>query len=253
MSPSIINKKNFQETQSLFCKHLRLQAKQPLPDNVTKEQMDLYQSLNFGNMLEAISPCFPVAKSLVSKEDWHDYVKAFIKTLSRTNPFFNQLPYAFLQFMQQRADIVLPEFYLELLHYEWLELYIELLDVTVLDQEVHLEALDISELSLSPLAEIAYYHYPLDKVSKDFIPKEPEDFYVAVYRDADDKVNFLRLNQLTYNLIQDVLKEGMQLDDWIDSIDVGILNMKREDLFAHAVNALQRLISLKIVTSRRKE
>ena len=56
---------------------------------------------------------------------------------------------------------------------------------------------------LSPLAWVLSYRFPVHRIGASFQPDAPGDpVYLAVYRDRDDRVQFMELNAATARLLE---------------------------------------------------
>jgi hypothetical protein len=118
------------------------------------------------------------------------------------------MPREFLKYLEtERNNPDDPAFIKELAHYEWIELA---LMTSELDQDINWDTIDTEgELLngkpvLSPLAWPLTYHYPVQKISPDFIPDSPSEqaTYLLIYRDINDEIHFMELNPVSALLIQ---------------------------------------------------
>ena len=102
---------------------------------------------------------------------------------------------------------------LELAHYEWVELALN-----ISDQEIDLQGIDTeTDLLdavpvLSPLAWPLSYQYAVHRIGPDYLPKQPgeQPTYLVVYRDLNDEVHFLELNPVTAHLLQLISQDEQQ-------------------------------------------
>ena len=83
-----------------------------------------------------------------------------------------------------------PPFMLELAHYEWVELALDVSDAQVPAQ------------GWSPLAWPLAYQWPVQRIGVDYQPLTPpaEPTCLLVWRDAQDKVRFMQLSPFAYQL-----------------------------------------------------
>ncbi|MDF3194386.1 putative DNA-binding domain-containing protein [Pseudomonas sp. 1928-m] len=180
------------DAQRAFAARIRQPAEQSLLEGVTAERMAVYEALFFNNIEGFISGAFPVLHRLIEAERWQRLVRSFIAEHQARTPYFLQISQEFLAWLQQGyvAEAGDPPFMLELAHYEWVEL-----------------ALDVSEAELpvqgwSPLAWPLAYQWPVQRISADFQPSEPpaEPTCLLVWRDGQDKVRFMQLSPFAYQL-----------------------------------------------------
>jgi uncharacterized protein len=180
------------EAQRAFAARIRQPAAQLLLDGVPAERMAVYEELFFNNIEGFISGAFPVLHRLIETSRWQRLVRSFIAEHQAHTPYFLQISQEFLVWLQQGyvAEAGDPPFILELAHYEWVEL-----------------ALDVSEAELlaqgwSPLAWPLAYLWPVQLISAGFQPSEPEaqPTCLLVWRDGQDKVRFMQISPFAYQL-----------------------------------------------------
>jgi len=180
------------ELQQQFAARIRQPAEQPLLDGIPAERMAVYEELFFNNIEGFISGAFPVLQRLIEASRWQRLVRSFIAEHQAHTPYFLQISQEFLAWLQQGyvAEPGDPPFILELAHYEWVEL-----------------ALDVSEAELaeqgwSPLAWPLAYQWPVQRIGVDFQPTTPpaEPTCLLVWRDGQDKVRFMQLSPFAYQL-----------------------------------------------------
>ncbi|MGB4073290.1 DNA-binding domain-containing protein [Pseudomonas sp.] len=180
------------ERQQQFAARIRQPAEQPLLDGITAERMAVYEALFFNNIEGFISGAFPVLHRLIEASRWQRLVRSFIAEHQARTPYFLEISQEFLAWLQQGyvAEAGDPPFILELAHYEWVEL-----------------ALDVSEAELpalgwSPLAWPLAYQWPVQRIGVDYQPATPpaEPTCLLVWRDGQDKVRFLQLSPFAYQL-----------------------------------------------------
>jgi hypothetical protein len=110
---------------------------------------------------------------------------------------FSQLPYEFVRFTSETlvAD-TLPKWLPELLHYEWVELEVDLDEGSSIPDDKN------KDLYLNETAKLLSYNWPVHTISKASLPDEPVPTFLVVYRDYHFKVRFLELNATTMMLLQ---------------------------------------------------
>ena len=96
-----------------------------------------------------------------------------------------------------------PGFMLELAHYEWVELA---LDVSAIElPKVKLDGdLLADQPVISPLAWVLSYQYPVNRIGRDFqpSPEQADTTHIIVYRDRQMQVGFIEINPTTRRLLQ---------------------------------------------------
>lgn len=203
------------DLQRRFAAHIRDPAGQPPPADVQDRRMEIYRALFFRNLDNLLSKNFPVLRTLYDEAGWGELVRDFYIVHRARTPLFPELPREFLQYLQDRragrpGD---PPFMLELAHYEWVELALDLDEAELGEVPADpggdlLRGIPV----FSPLAWPLSYRFPVHRISKDFQPVDapPEATHLLVYRDRGDRVRFMTLNPLTAMLAQ-LLKEDRGL------------------------------------------
>ncbi len=204
----------FKQAQYEFAAHIRDPKSNPIPDGIEPRRMKIYSELFFNNVEDFISNTYPVLKEITEEGEWlkmlHDY---FIHHLSHT-PLFPEMPREFLNYLEtERNNPNDPPFIKELAHYEWIELALMTSD---LDNDINWDQIDVdgdllnNQPVMSPLAWPLTYQYPVQQISRDFLPKEPSEqpVYLLVYRDEKDDVHFMELNPITALLIQKIAEDN---------------------------------------------
>ncbi|UCD68044.1 MAG: putative DNA-binding domain-containing protein [Betaproteobacteria bacterium] len=195
----------FQDYQRAFTRHIRDPKQHPRPTGVTARRMRVYNTLLFNNIFNLVSSCFPVTRRILGKRKWQQLVREFFATHRCHSPYFRQVPEEFLQYMQEReAKASEPDFLIYLLHYEWVELAVD-----ISTKEADAAAIDpAGDLCngrpvLAPAHMLLSYPYPVHRIGKRFqpTPAQQEQTYLLVFRDSHDEVRFVVLNPVSTRLL----------------------------------------------------
>lgn len=230
----------FQLLQKQITSYVRDPENNFPPANIAEPRLILYSELLFNNILDTLSKTFPVCCSIFSKKDWRHLAHDFFKIHQSTSPYFYDIPKEFLTFLaEERDDEKDPDYLYELAHYEWLELALELSEIS-LDFSMINTAGDLLEEQpvVSPLAWIVQYQYPVHKIGKDFQPTttNSEPTYLTILRNEQHKISFVELSALTAQLLSIlinnsnlsgreallILAESMSIDDVASFIEIGL-------------------------------
>ncbi len=189
-----------------FAAHIRDPERHPPPPGVDDRRMAVYRRLFFNNISSLLAGNFPVLRSLYDGQRWQQLVRDFYAEHRCRTPLFPEIAKEFLQYLEQRDTRPQdPPFMLELSHYEWVELALSLdereLGAVPADPDGNLLT---GCPVLSPLAWPLSYRYPVHLIQPDFQPTEPpaEKTHLLVYRNRRDSVRFMRLNEVTRFLLQ---------------------------------------------------
>jgi len=196
---------DFQQIQYAFTAHIREPDKIKKPDDVSTRRMAIYNELLFNNVRGFLETSFPVLHSIYDKDNWTRLAQAFFAHHHSTSPYFVDIPKEFIDFLQtsyqlQDSD---PDFLLEFAHYEWIELVLSIskaeVDNSLIDPQGDLLS---ATPSLSPLAQCLNYSWPVHQISKNNLPTSPQASSIIVYRDHEDKVQFIEANPVLARLFE---------------------------------------------------
>ena len=131
-----VNLPGFRATQLDFAAHVRNPDANPVPTDVESRRMAIYVELVFNNIDKFLSTTFRVTAAILGPDRWRARVRDFIDRHTSTTPFFQEIPQEFLAYLdaegRQEDD---PPFLLELAHYEWVELAVDLDDAEIESEE----------------------------------------------------------------------------------------------------------------------
>ena len=210
----------FQQIQYAFTAHVRNPESNPCPAGIEARRMRIYTELTYNNVEDFMATTYPVLCSICGEEKWHRLVRAYFANHYASTPLFHEMPREFLKYLEQEREPAEDDFpfLLELAHYEWAELALN-----VSDQQADMSCIipdgDLLEgiPVLSPLAWPLSYHFPVHKISPDYLPATPPEqpTHIVVYRNAEDDVHFLEINSVSAHLLQliaeDDRRSGRQL------------------------------------------
>lgn len=207
-------------------------------------RINLYQNLVFSSFNDLIKPCFPVLKSILSASLWEELIRDFIRNHPVSTPLFYQIPGEFVRFLQESASLSRhPPFLADLAHYEWMELVIEL----AMDEPEQTPATAAPSLNsvfrLSTTAAMHHYHYPVEQISQNYLPQKPEDSFLIIWRDANDKVEFMKISAFVYHLLHHMTENKASAHNTLDLEN----HPQREELASLCERLLNELIDKNIL------
>ena len=201
----------FQEIQSSFAAYIRDPERNPMPAGIEQRRMRIYAELFYNNIESFIAKTFPVFREITDDEPWHRLIRDFVREHRAESPYFTHICEEFMQYLDGKmkrpaatAEIMpIPSFALELCHYEWVEMALDLApdaDCEFDDEPVHPD----DALALSPLAWPLRYAYPVRRIGPDYQPVEPPDAptWLIGWRDREDRVRFMASNAVTIRLLK---------------------------------------------------
>ncbi len=195
--------KAFQQTQLDFVAHIKDPLAHPYQGDIADERLQVYRELFFNNVLGFLSSGFPVLESLYEQDAWQVLARKFFANHHCRSPYFIDISKEFVEYLSneyqlQESD---PIFMRELAHYEWLELDVSVRKTSQVSEVWDGES-EVSNVSMSELASLVSYPFPVHQISQDFQPQESSELvYLVVYRDSDDEVNFTLVNEVSAHML----------------------------------------------------
>lgn len=207
------------QQQAVFAAHLRDPQRHAAPP-VAEERIALYRELFFNNVRTLLAGNFPMLHRLLGADRWEQLVRRFYREHPSRTPLFPELGREFLDWLERwqtparpqlrDADAISapdddwPAFMLELAHYEWIELALELdeSDPSRLEFDAQGDPLHGTPL-VSPLAWPLAYRFPVHRIGPDFQPHSPPDAptFLLIRRDAQFVIHFHEIDALGHSLL----------------------------------------------------
>lgn len=196
---------DFREYQRAFTQHVRDPRAHPRPAGVPARRMNVYNELMFNNVRGFLDACFPVARSLLGEARWRRIARRFFSEHRCTTPLFRQIPEEFVRWMHTRPPSApVPDHLPHLLHYEWVELALDVMpkDTRVAGVD---EAGDLlsGRPVLNPVSLLLEYPYAVHKIGSGFRPRpsQRETTCILAFRNHADRVRFIVLNPVSARLL----------------------------------------------------
>jgi hypothetical protein len=205
------NALNLQQIQLAFARAIRHPAEPYAEQTVPTARLQIYQQLFFNNVSGFIDNAFPVLSALYNKDAWLSLKQRFFANYRCHSPYFLHIAQQFVDFLQQYQPAAAdPPFLAELAHYEWAELYVGTVPVEPAPA-VNTDQLQHAALKLTAASLLAVYQYPVQQISPTFQPTKPGDAQAFfIYRDKQDDVIFLQLNQASLLLLHQLAEQPSQ-------------------------------------------
>lgn len=194
----------FQRYQFELTAHLRNPEQQNPPVGVDAQRVAVHADLVFNNFNSFLESTFPVLRGILKNKRWHQTVRACLNEYRSPYPLFRQIPLAFLDWLST-LDLVargLPPFTLELAHYEWLELKLDL-DPRAPRWRKKAHAPLEQALPVNPVLELHAYRFPVHCIGPGLQPKQPaaEPVFLLIWRNRSHQVRFMTLNAAAAQLL----------------------------------------------------
>lgn len=201
-----------EQQEFALARHIRDAAANPPPPGIEARRLAIYRELFYNNIEDLLAGNFPVIRKLLGDAGWHARIRAFLAEHRCQTPLFPEIGREFIRFLEQRAEHGSddPPWLVQLAHYEWVELALEIADEPLPPHDPDGDLLTGAPLP-SPLAWWLAYDWPVHRLTTDFLPDTPQATYLLVQRDATLKVRFREINAVTFRLLQR-LEEHPALD-----------------------------------------
>jgi uncharacterized protein len=196
----------FQRYQLEFTAHIRNPKVHKKPAKVDDARMAVYREIVFNNILNSVTTCFPVCVQVLGERDWEKLVRQFFAKHQATTPIFREIPAQFLQFLNTAKD--LPIYFEQLAHYEWVELAVSSQPTSPPELSKTPDLLNEKPV-LAPANKLLEYDYAVHKISARHKPKTFTKTYLLVFRSPENKVKFIELNPVTFQLLKLIDKNNM--------------------------------------------
>ena len=201
---SRLNLPSFQSIQLDFAAHIRHPKRNPRPQGIEPRRMAIYVRLFYNSTESLCARVFKRSKVILGEQRWHELFRDFYHRHICTSPFFKDIPQEFIEYYgTEKEGGTDPEFIQELLHFEWLRLYLELADDVVPMAAETSAPLDV-KLQKSPLVHTLAYEWPVHEITEENIPTDKSDSrtYLIAYRDRGHRVQILKSNRFTCELVE---------------------------------------------------
>ena len=237
----------FSALQHDFAAHIRHPERNPPPAGIPSRRMDVYAGLVYQNIDNFLARTFRVTRRILSDAHWHPMVRDFIHRHVSGSPYFLQIPVEFLVYLETERDTAGdPPFLLELCHFEWVRLALDMSDAEPL---AHLPQPPLlgRRLALSPLARPLRYRFPVHRIGPDFQPAAPPEAttWLIGYRDEADQVRFMSSNEATVRLMH-LLESASTAREALNQV-AGELERDPARIIEFGADMLERLVALGIV------
>lgn len=244
-----------------FTAHVRNPDINDRPKGLPARRMKIYLDLIFNNVENFLSTTFPVTRSTFSDADWYALVRDYLHRHKATSPYFLEIPQEFMEFLsatragedgQPCADD--PPWLLELCHYEWVELALDVADIELSWDSVDPDAsLMSSSFVVSPLIWSLGYRWPVHKIGpKNQANVQEQPTFLIVFRDRSDKVRFMESDPPTTRFLE-LLGGPDNLRQCIDQMSAELPNLATEVVEEKMLATLKTLRGADIVLGPQKQ
>jgi len=255
------NLPDYRALQLDFTAHVRNPNINDRPAGLSARRMKIYLDLIFNNVENFLSSTFPVTRSTFADEAWFALIRDYLHRHKATSPYFLEIPQEFMEFLSTTragedgepfADD--PPWLLELCHYEWVELALDVADIELPWESVDPDAdLMSSSLVVSPLIWSLGYRWPVHTIGRNNqadIAQQPT--FLIVFRDRADKVRFIQSDPPTTRFLE-LLGSTDSLRQCIDHMVTELPNLTPQQVEEKMLATLKTLRGADIVLGPQRE
>jgi hypothetical protein len=201
-------------------------------EDIENKRLKVYQNLFFNNIKNFVDNTFVVTKTLFTEKEWESLIKDFLLNAYSRTPYFKDISNEFYNFHKYKLEKHISE----LMDYELSELRLYIKDA---DFSINYKLNTNDLFKISDLVEIQHYEYPVHLIHSDY-KIEQKDTFLITYRNIDNKVNFIEINEMTFLLIFEI--ENKNLIDIQKEFNIPNLNF--------IVSTLKNLLEKGIITKK---
>ncbi|KAF1696115.1 DNA-binding domain-containing protein [Pseudoxanthomonas koreensis] len=191
-----------------FAAPLRDPQGHPAPPGIEPRRMAVYRELFFNNITGLLGGNFPVIRRTLGEDAWRALVRRFYAGHAARTPLFPELAREFIRFLEACGDDAGPPWLLELAHYEWIELAVQVDDSPLPAHDPGGDLLEGVPV-VSPWIRALAYRWPVHTIGPQHRPDEAPatPTLLLVRRDHDGQARFAAISPLVYRLLE-LLGEG---------------------------------------------
>lgn len=251
--------RSFQHAQLEFTRHLRAPADNPAPTHLEDRRVGIYRDLVYNNIAGFIAGAFPIVKAVLTDEHWHAMVRDFVARHRSQTPYFLEISQEFLAYLSNErshsdecdSEYEDPPFLVELAHYEWVELALDVAEEEISPASVTSTSVLDAHPRVSPLAWCLAYQFPVHHIGATYQPTTANSTptFLIAYRNRADSVNFMEVNAMTYGLLH-LLQENDALTgrEALLQIAAQIGHQDQQQFLAQGEELLQQLLAADIIS-----
>lgn len=227
--------------QAEFAAHLRAPRECHRPPGVAAARLRVYRELVGNNFESFLLACFPLTRQLVGGRRWQRLMAGFLAGHRCASPYFREIPREFLEWAlsTRPPELAHREWLASLLHYEWLELAVDVMPDASLPSGVRADGdLMRSRPWMTPAHVLAEYDWPVHRaVPRRRLDRAPTR--LLVFRDPLAQVRFIELNAVSARLAWLIAQGGRSGEAMLLQIGCELSHPDPQALRAHGLALLE--------------
>lgn len=237
----------FQQFQFEFAQHIRAPRVHPRPPGVSERRMGVYNELLYHNLTGFLDACFPVSRELLGQRRWTKLCRSFFAEWRSQTPYFREIPREFLHWLMERTPpVALPPYAVQLAHYEWVELAVDVMDVSLPEADRDGDLLQ-SLIVMNPALMNLSYEWPVHRIGRAYRPRKPSATQLIVYRKRNDRVGFIEVNAVSARLVAMLQQQSMTGHAALRAIAAELAHPDPDAVAAYGAVLLQRLLDEEVI------
>jgi hypothetical protein len=194
--------------QKRFADHIRDPDRYPAPEGIEARRLAIYRRLFFNNLSSLFAKNFSIVRRVVPDERWRELIAAFLAEHRSTTPLFPEIGREFVRFLAEHPERHREWPWLaELAHWQFLNTTVRNAE----DDPANVAADPDGDLitgrpRLNPTMQLAAYRWPVHAIRADRPAPAAASTVLAVWRNADDRLERFQINAVTARLL-DIVKE----------------------------------------------
>jgi len=186
-----------------FAAHLRDPDRHAPPQDINERRMQVYRELYFNNIQSLLAGNFPVIRRTLGEDRWMALVRAFCREHCPQTPLFSEIAQEFIHFLDTAPSEADAPWLLELAHYEWIELALQISDAPLPAHDPDGDLLAGVPVC-SPWYRALAYQWPVHRIGPGYQPVEspPQPTLLLARRDGSSRIVFSELSPLLFLLLE---------------------------------------------------
>ncbi len=216
---------------------------------VKEKHVTQYRRLIYNIIDDNLETAFPLTNNLLKPKEWDNFVQTFFESHACQSAQVWQMPLEVVEFYQSQPHELTKKypFLTELLHFEWMEVYVHMMpDV---EPEAHVPLGDFTKdtLVVNPEIEIMALSYPVHlKNAKKITLTDKGTYYVSLHREPETgRVIFTNLSAPFVQLLNEIYSNNADYQQSIELLsNYGTEEQAKEAFAQFTSSALERKLYL---------
>lgn len=216
---------------------------------VKQDRLHHYKRLIYNIIDDAIESAYPIARSILSDEQWKEIIDSFIKEHQCHHPQLFRMPGELIEFVQLKKfdkKFNLPHL-IDTLHFEWAEVEIHSMKDEDLPKTNTKGDFLNSTISFSPYCQLLCLSYPIHRLNSIDITKSKGEYFILVYREENGTVQYHELTALTYFIISNLAEENLTLLELLTPLLNDKSDSEIKEWYSQGISFLNELKELGVV------